>query len=145
MAAFGAVGAGAAGRAGAGAVGVNAAAGGWAMTVFAGSMSVEAIGISTMLLLKFTRTFCPSIAISRTFVPVVSVTLPNCNCTVTGWVNVAELRTAGAGVAVIAGASAGAGVGGFAPGGGGGGAGEKFAAAFAATGGGVAMAGSPAG
>jgi len=76
---IGAVGAGVAGGAGVGATGVKTAAGGCATTVFAGSISVDAIGRRTMLLLKFTRTFCPSIAINRTFVPELIVTLPNCS------------------------------------------------------------------
>src|SRR5687767_8294407 len=109
-----------------GVAGVVAVAGGCATTVVAGSMSVEVIGINTMLLLKLTRTFCPSMAIKRTLVPGFRVTLPNCNCTVTGWVRVAEFRTTWEGVAAATGASDGVGAGGFVLGGGG--AGENVAA-----------------
>lgn len=74
----GADGAGVAGVAGATGNDDTGAADG-ATTVFAGSMSVDPTGISTMLLLKLARTFWPSIAMRRKRVPGFSVTLPNCN------------------------------------------------------------------
>jgi hypothetical protein len=65
-------GVGATGAVGAGTTG-TAGAGGMAF----GSTSVAIEGTRMMLLLKFTRTFCPSNEMKRTRVPTFKVTLPN--------------------------------------------------------------------